>query len=78
MSKTKYLVEVRDAKGALDFKKEVEMRKEHPYLFSKSVYTIDDLCYYVSYGKPKQGPSGPKETHSYLQSIGISVRVKTW
>jgi hypothetical protein len=38
---TKYLVEVRDADGKLDFRKEEEVRKAHPFLFSKANFTLD-------------------------------------
>ena len=74
----KYLVEVRDANGQLDFRKEEEVRKAHPFLFSKRQFTIDDLCYYASYGQGRNQPSGPMELPAFMQSIGASYRPITW
>jgi hypothetical protein len=73
-----YLVEVRDASGILDFRKEDELRKVHPYLFSKQFFKIDELAYYVSYNKPNLGPSSPAQAVDYLKSAGFSIRPKTW
>jgi hypothetical protein len=74
----KYLVEVRDANGQLDFRKEEEVRKTHPFLFSKRDFTIDDLCYYASYGQGRNKPSGPMELPAFMKSIGASYRPITW
>lgn len=74
----RYIIEVRDASGNLDFAAEPQKRKEHPYLFSKREFTIDDLCYYASYGQGRNNPSGPFELGEFMNSIGISYRVKTW
>lgn len=78
MSHTKYLVEVRDAKGQLDFKKEEEVRKAHPFLFSKMFFTIDELAWWVSYGEGRNQPSGPSEVRTFLANIGACIRPKTW
>jgi len=75
---TKFLIEVRDDNGKLDFKKEEEVRKAHPYLFSKPEFTIDQLCYYASYGQGRDNPSGPMELPIFMESIGVSYRMKTW
>ncbi len=76
--KEKYIIEVRDADGKLDFRAEEKRRKEHPYLFSKTEFTIDDLCYYMSYGQGRDNPSGPLQLNAFMGSIGISYRVKYW
>lgn len=79
MSHTKYLVEVRDANGQLDFRKEDAMRKTHPFLFSKQFFTIDELAWWVSYGAGGRGmPSGPSEARAFLANLGFSIRPKTW
>jgi len=73
-----YLVEARDAKGNLDFEKESQLMKAYPYLFSRRYFTIDDLAWWVSYGQPQLGPSGPSEARAFLASIGACIRPKTW
>jgi len=74
----KYIIEVRDSEGKLDTNKEMEKRKEHPFLFSKPEFKIDDLCYYMSYGQGRDNPSGPLDLPAFMESIGISYRPKTW
>lgn len=74
----KYIIEVRDADGKLDFRKEEEVKKAHPYLFSKREFTIDDLTWYASYGQGRNNPSGPSELPAFMKGIGISYRVKYW
>jgi len=76
--KEKYVIEVRDTEGRLDFKKEAIKRKEHPYLFSKQEYSIDDLCYYASFGQDRDCPMGPMQLGDFFNSIGISYRKKYW
>lgn len=73
-----YLVEVRNAEGQLDFRKEDEVRKVHPYLFSKPTFSMDELAHYVSYGQGRNQPSGPAEVYPFLKAEGISIRPKTW
>lgn len=75
---TKYIIEVRDENGKLDFRKEDEVRKIHPYLFSKQTFTIDDLCYYMSYGQGRNKPSGPMQLPEFMKSISVSYRFKYW
>lgn len=77
-SRQKYLVEVRDEQGRLDFRKEDEVRKAHPYLFEKREYKIDDLEYYASYGQGRNTPMGPLELPAFMKSIGVTYRPKTW
>jgi hypothetical protein len=77
-ARTKYIIEVRDENGKLDFANEPIRKKEHPYLFAKDTYTIDDLCYYMSFGQGRDNPSGPLQLPEFMKSIGISYRVKTW
>jgi len=74
----KYILEVRDKDGNLDFEKEKELKKEHPYLFSKDYFSIDNLCYYMSFGQGRNKPSGPFDLPNFMKSIGISYREKTW
>jgi len=74
----KYIIEVRDSNGNLDFRREERVRKDHPYLFSKRAFTIDDLCYYASYGQGRNNPSGPMELPQFLNTIGVSYRIKNW
>jgi hypothetical protein len=78
MTREKYIIEVRDQDGKLDFGSEKLRRKEHPYLFSKPEFTIDELCYYASYGQQRNNPSGPMQLGQFMNQIGISYRVKTW
>ena len=78
MAREKYIIEVRDKEGKLDFRSEDVKRKEHPYLFQKMTYTIDELCYYASYGQGRNNPGGPQELPGFMDSIGISYRRKTW
>jgi hypothetical protein len=74
----KYIIEVRDANGALDFRAEDVKRLEHPYLFSQREFTIDNLCYYMSFGQDRNKPSGPMDLPAFMDSIGISYRKKYW
>lgn len=74
----KYIIECRDTEGNLDFEGEVKLKKEHPYLFSKREFTIDNLCHYASYGQNRNNPSGPQELPAFMQGIGASYRVKSW
>lgn len=74
----RYIIEVRDEHGQLDFRKEEEKTKEHPYLFSKLTFSIDDLCRYMSFGQERNNPSGPLELPAFMESIGITYRLKTW
>ena len=74
----KYIIEVRDKNGKLDFIKEKKTRKAHPYLFSKQTYSIDNLCYYASYGQGRDNPSGPMDLPKFMTEIGVSYREKTW
>jgi hypothetical protein len=74
----KYLVEARDSSGALDFAQENIARVRHPYLFSKSTFTIDELCHYASYGQGRDTPIGPYELSTWLAEQGLACRPKTW
>jgi hypothetical protein len=74
----KYITEVRDENGQLDFEAEKIKRQEHPYLFSRPTFTIDQLCYYMSYGQNRNNPSGPMDLPAFMENIGISYREKTW
>ena len=75
----KYIIEVRDAEDQLDLEAEKLRRQEHPYLFSKPEFTIDNLCYYASYGQDGvDNPIGPMKLDAFMQSIGVRYRVKTW
>ena len=74
----KYVIEVRDVNGNLDFRAEDVRRLEHPFLFSKREFTIDDLCYYMSFGQGRNKPSGPIDLKAFMDGIGISYREKYW
>jgi hypothetical protein len=74
----KYIIEVRDENGKLDFRREEEVRKQHPWLFARREYTIDDLCHYASYGQGRNKPSGPMELGKFMKKIGVDFRPKTW
>ena len=78
LDRARFIIEVRDKDGNLDFETEKVKRKEHPYLFEKQEYTIDNLCYYASYGQGRDNPSGPMELGEFMNSIGITYRQKTW
>lgn len=74
----KFIIEVRDSEGRLDLSSEEIKRKEHPYLFHKSTFTIDELCYYASFGQGRHKPIGPFELKDFMDSIGITYRLKLW
>lgn len=74
----KYIIEVRDLHGRLDSKKEAEKKKEHPQLFGKKEFTIDALCYYMSFGQGRDNPSGPRDLPEFMKSIGLSYRRVSW
>ncbi len=74
----KYIIEVRDHKGQLDFRKEEIIQRQHPYLFTQTEYTIDELTYYASYGQDRNNPVGPTEMGTFYKEIGISYRRKYW
>jgi hypothetical protein len=57
LDRQRFIIEVRDENGQLDFEAEKQKKKEHPYLFSKSTFSIDHLCYYMSYGQGRDNPS---------------------
>jgi len=74
----RYRIEVRGEDGKLDFDKENEKRKEHPYLFSMTSFSIDQLCHYASFGQGRNNPIGPTELSSFMKDIGVSYRIKYW
>jgi len=76
--KQKYLAEVRDADGQLDFRKEEELRKVHPFLFGRSEFTQDNLTWWASYGEGRNQPSTFAEARKFLACLGVSIRPKTW
>jgi len=78
MRKKTYLVEVRDTEGRLDFTGEQKVRKEHPYFFSKREFTMDDLCYFMSFGEGRDNPSGPVQLDAFMKEMGVTYREKTW
>ena len=78
MDRERYIIEVRDAKGHLDFDAEKTKRVEHSYLFSKQLFSIDNLCYYASYGQGRNNPTGPMQLKTFMDEIGITYRRKTW
>lgn len=78
MTTEKYIVEVRDAEGQLDFVAEKAVKEQHPYLFSKSEFTVGDLCYYVSYGQGRNNPSGPRGLSAFMRRAGVTYRRKYW
>jgi hypothetical protein len=73
-----YLVEVRDAEGHLDSEREKAVKIEHSYLFSKIRFSIDEMCYYASFGQGRDNPSGPMQLPEFMSSIGVSYRLITW
>ena len=77
-TKRKHVIEVRDNNGNLDPEKEKIKRKEHPYLFSKREFTIDNLCYYMSYGQNRDTPKGTTDLPEFMKNIDITYRVKYW
>jgi len=85
----KYIIEVRNSKGELDFKKERELKEKYPEFFSNTrcprcgsshvpTFTIDRLCWVASYGGGRNQPMGPMELGKFMNSIGISYRKKYW
>lgn len=65
-----YLIEARDSNGKLDLRKEDSVRVEHSYLFSKSSYTMLEICRYLDVGPMKVAES--------LEKIGLTHRVIYW
>lgn len=78
MARQKFIVEVRDQDGRLDFASEELRRKEHPFLFSKPEFTLDELCHYASFGQGRDNPTGPLTLNGFMAQIGICYREKTW
>jgi hypothetical protein len=78
LDQQRFIIEVRDEDGNLDFEAEKQKRQEYGYLFSKRQFTIDNLCYYMSFGQRRDKPSGPMQLPEFMEEIGISYRVKTW
>jgi len=75
----KYIIEVRNNDGSLaSLSEEEKKRQEHPYLFSKEEFTIEELCYYASFGQGRDVPTGPLDLPKFMQDIGISYRIKSW
>jgi hypothetical protein len=78
LDRQRFIIEVRDENGRLDFEAEKQKKEEHPYLFSKPTFNIYNLCYYMSYGQGRNNPRGPLDLPAFMASIGISYRAKTW
>lgn len=74
----KYIIEVRDSEGKLDSEKEKELRKSHPEFFTKPHYNIDELTWKASYAGGRNKAMGPMELPEFMDSIGLSYRVKYW
>ncbi len=74
----RYIVEVRDKNGHLDFRNEGKAKAAHPYLFSLPSFSIDQLRWYASYGPGRNNPTGPMQLGEFMESIGVSYRIKTW
>jgi transposase len=74
----KYVIEARNENRKLDMKKEMELRKVHPYLFSSISFTIDQLCHYAAFGQGRDLRIGPWELGAWMQTEGISYRVNYW
>jgi hypothetical protein len=74
----KFIIEVRDSAGRLDFANEKIKRKEHPFLFSKREFTMDELCYYAAFGQGRNRRIGPMNLGEFMKEIGVSYRQKTW
>lgn len=74
----KFIIEVRDSNGKLDFKKEREIRRIHPVLFQKSEFSIEELCHYASFGQGRNTPTGPLNLKDFFNPIGVFYRPKTW
>lgn len=74
-----YMVECRHADGKLMTSKESEeIRKKHPFLDQCRSFTMDELCYYMSYGQGRNQPSGPMDLPAFMESIGFTYRKVTW
>jgi hypothetical protein len=74
----RYIVEVRNEKGELDFEKEKQVQRRHPFLALRQTFSMDELCWYASYGQGRNKPMGPMEIGEFYKSIGVSYRCKTW
>ena len=79
MTRTRYIVEARTPDGRLaPLAVEQELRRRHPFLFSRPTFTIDELAHWVSYGQGRDQPSGPAQTFAFLAELGLPARPKTW
>lgn len=74
----RFIIEVRDTRGKLDFEKEKVVREQHPYLFQRDAYSLDDLLRYVSFGQGRDKPISPKELPKYLKDMGVTARRIYW
>jgi len=73
-----YIIEVRDNENNLDFEKWARKEQEYPYLFSKPIFSMEELCYFMSFGENRDEGKGPLELAEFMKSIGITYRAKTW
>jgi len=73
-----YIIEVRNENGELDFKAKAQKKIDHPYLFSRSTFTLFKLVYYMSFGQDRDTAKNPADLPKFMKDIGISYRVKTW
>lgn len=77
--RTRYIVEPREPDGTLlTGAAGSERRMRAPYLFSQPTFTIDQLCWWASYGDDRNTPMGPSETFQFLRELGCPAREVTW
>jgi hypothetical protein len=76
--KKNYVIEVRDADGNLDRTREAELRKKHPFLFTKPAFSQEKLVYWASFGEGRNKPICALDMISFYEKIGFCLRLKTW
>jgi hypothetical protein len=74
-ARTRYIVEAREPDGTLA---PMSRFDAHPYLRSRPTFTIDQLCWWASYGDGRNTPRGPAATFQFLRDLGLPAREKTW
>lgn len=74
----KYIISGTDDSKNWTFGGEQKKKEEHPYLFTKDEFTMNELCRYMSFGQGRDNPSGPMQLQAFMDSIGIIYRHKYW
>jgi hypothetical protein len=76
----KYIIEARDDNGNLLFGGDSqEVVDKYPEFFSRREWSIDQLCWTVSFAGGRDKPTGPGGLDKFFKSRpGLTYRIKTW